>query len=51
MVPNSFDRDKHFYGDLHDLLSKKTNVSQLKSVTSAKVPILKMMIDNGDFFI
>ena len=50
VVPNSFDRDEHFYGDLHDLLSKKSNVSQLKCVASAKVPILKMMIDNGKGF-
>ena len=50
MVPNSFDREINFYNDLYELLKKKTNITQLKCVPQAKVPILKMMIDNGKIY-
>ena len=48
VAPRHIDRDKHFFGELANILRSHPNVSKLTEVKEAFVPVIKMKFEDVD---
>ena len=48
VAPRHIDRDKHFFGELPDILRKTPGVKELTEVREAQVPVIKMKFEDVD---
>lgn len=48
VVPRHVDRNKHFFGDLSEMLRRHPSVTKLTEVREAFVPVIKMKFEGVD---